>query len=119
MTTFCRPTRKTVFAALERDLARPLGFQDFDVSRQRMMGYQNQSRYLAYHLFLSARDMARLGLLTARGGNWDGQRLIPADWVKESTKEQVTAAAAGRGGELGYAYLWWIPETRSGPEWTG
>src|SRR5215470_6630323 len=43
---------KTMFAALAEDLARPLGFQDFDPARQRMMGYQNQSRYLAYHLFL-------------------------------------------------------------------
>jgi CubicO group peptidase (beta-lactamase class C family) len=115
---FEKLTGKTVFAALEQDLARPLGFQDFDVRRQRMMGYQNQSRYLAYHLFLSARDMARLGLLMARGGNWNGQQLIPADWVKESTKEHVSAAATGRG-ELGYAYLWWIPETRTGPEWVG
>jgi CubicO group peptidase (beta-lactamase class C family) len=116
---FEKLTGKTVFAALEQDLARPLGFQDFDVTRQRMMGYQNQSRYLAYHLFLSARDMARLGLLMARGGSWNGQQLVPADWVKESTKEHVTAAAAGRGGELGYAYLWWIPATRTGPEWAG
>jgi CubicO group peptidase (beta-lactamase class C family) len=116
---FERLSGKTVFAALEQDLARPLGFQDFDVTRQRMMGYQNQSRYLAYHLFLSARDMARLGLLMARGGSWNGQQLVPADWVKESTKEHVTAAAAGRGGELGYAYLWWIPATRTGPEWAG
>jgi len=115
---FEKLTGKTVFAALEQDLARPLGFQDFEPARQRMMGYQNQSRYLAYHLFLSARDMARLGLLMARGGNWNGQQLIPADWVKESTKERVTAAATGRG-ELGYAYLWWIPETRTGPEWAG
>ena len=32
-----------------------------DIDRQRMMGYENQSRYLAYHLFLSALDMAHLG----------------------------------------------------------
>jgi CubicO group peptidase (beta-lactamase class C family) len=115
---FEKLTGKTVFAALEQDLAKPLGFQDFDPARQRMMGYQNQSRYLAYHLFLSARDLARLGLLMARCGNWNGRQLIPADWVKESTNEHVTAAA-GRGGELGYAYLWWIPDTRTGPEWTG
>jgi CubicO group peptidase (beta-lactamase class C family) len=115
---FEKLTGKTVFAALEQDLARPLGFQDFTPARQRMMGYENQSRYLAYHLFLSARDMARLGLLMARGGSWNGQQLVPADWVTESTKERWTAAATGRG-ELGYAYLWWILETRTGPEWAG
>ena len=115
---FERLTGKTVFAALEQDLARPLGFQDFDPARQRMMGYQNQSRYLAYHLFLSARDMARLGLVMARGGVWNGAQVVPADWVGESAKQRVRASATGRG-EIGYAYLWWIPETRTGPQWAG
>jgi CubicO group peptidase (beta-lactamase class C family) len=116
---FEKLTGKTVFAALSEDLARPLGFQDFDPARQRMMGYQNQSRYLAYHLFLSARDMARLGLVMARGGQWNGAQVVPADWVRESTRERVPASATGRNGELGYAYLWWIPETRKGPQWAG
>jgi CubicO group peptidase (beta-lactamase class C family) len=116
---FEKLTGRSVFAALEQDLARPLGFQDFDPARQRMMGYQNQSRYLAYHLFLSARDMARLGLVMARGGQWNGAQLIPADWVRESTKERVPARATGRNGELGYAYLWWIPDTRTAPQWAG
>jgi len=38
---FEKLTGKSVFAALEQDLARPLGFQDFDLARQRQMGYQN------------------------------------------------------------------------------
>jgi len=115
---FEKLTGKTVFAALEQDLARPLGFQDFDPARQRMMGFENQSRYLAYHLFLSARDMARLGLAMARGGAWNGAQIVPAEWVKESTRERATASATGRD-ELGYGYLWWIPATRTGPQWAG
>lgn len=116
---FEKLTGKSVFTALDEELARPLGFQDFDIHRQRMMGFQNQSRYLAYHLFLSARDMARLGLLMARDGNWNGQQIVPAAWVKESTKEHVPADQVGRGGGLGYAYLWWIPESRTAPQWKG
>ena len=115
---FEKQTGKSVFNALAEDLAKPLALQDFDPKRQRMMGYQNQSRYLAYHLFLSARDMARLGLVMARGGRWNGQQIVPADWVKESTRQHVPASATGRG-ELGYGYLWWIPATRTGPEWAG
>lgn len=116
---FEKLTGKTVFAALDEELARPLQFQDFQLSRQRMMGFENQSRFLAYHLFLSARDMARLGLVMARDGAWNGRPIVPATWVKESTKERVPAASVGRGGGLGYAYLWWLPEAHTAPQWSG
>jgi CubicO group peptidase (beta-lactamase class C family) len=110
---------KTVFQALDEELARPLQMQDFQLSRQRMMGFENQSRFLAYHLFLSARDMARLGLVMARGGDWNGRQVVPAAWVKESTEPHVPASSVGRGGELSYGYLWWIPETRKTAPWLG
>jgi CubicO group peptidase (beta-lactamase class C family) len=116
---FEKATGKTVFAALDQELAKPLQFQDFQIERQRMMGFESRSRFLAYHLFLSARDMARLGLVMLRGGAWNGQQVVPAAWVTESTTERVPANAVGRGGELGYGYLWWIPETRKTAPWAG
>ena len=116
---FERLTGKTVFQAFGEDLAAPLQMQDYDPSRQRMMGYQNQSRYLAYHLFLSGRDMARLGVLMANKGQWNGQQVIPAAWVAESTQLRVKASDMADKGPLGYSYLWWIPEDRTSPEWAG
>jgi CubicO group peptidase (beta-lactamase class C family) len=116
---FERQTGTAIFDALAQDLAAPLGMQDFDRKRQRMMGFTKNSRYLAYHMFLSGRDMARLGLLMARGGTWNGKQIIPAAWVKESTQPRVPASAVGRGGELAYGYLWWAPVTRSAPAWAG
>jgi CubicO group peptidase (beta-lactamase class C family) len=116
---FEKATGRTVFAALDEELARPLQFQDFQRSRQRMMGFESRSRFLAYHLFLSARDMARLGLVMLRSGEWNGRQVVPAAWVKESTTERVPGSAVGRGGELGYGYLWWIPESRRSAPWAG
>jgi CubicO group peptidase (beta-lactamase class C family) len=116
---FEKLTGKTVFQALDEELARPLQMQDFQLSRQRMMGFESQSRFLAYHLFLSARDMARLGLVMARGGDWNGRQVVPATWVRESTEPRVPASSVGRGGELSYGYLWWIPETRKTAPWAG
>jgi len=116
---FERLTGKTVFQAFGEDLAAPLQMQDYDPSRQRMMGYQNQSRYLAYHLFLSGRDMARLGVLMANNGQWNGQQVIPAAWIAESTQLRVKASDMADKGPLGYGYLWWIPEDRTSPEWAG
>lgn len=113
-------TGKSVFRALDEDLARPLQFQDFDINRQRMLGYQSDpSRYKAYHMFLSGRDMARLGLVMVNGGVWNGKQIIPATWVEESTAVHVKGPdmqdpKAG----IGYAYLWWKPsEGRTGARW--
>jgi CubicO group peptidase (beta-lactamase class C family) len=119
---FEKLTGKTVFQALATDLAAPLGLQDFDPSRQRMLGFPEQSRHLAYHLFLSGRDMARIGLVMLHKGRWNGRQVVPSAWVAESTRLHVPAAELHgpyRNGPLGYAYLWWVPETRKAPEWAG
>lgn len=118
---FERLTGRTVFKAFEEDLAGPLQMQDYDPARQRMLGFTDQSQYLAYHFFLSGRDMARLGLLMARGGQWNGQQLVPAAWVRDSTSLRVPSAAMSgpfKDGGLGYGYLWWVPE-RAEPAWQG
>jgi CubicO group peptidase (beta-lactamase class C family) len=106
---------------LRDQLAVPLGFEDFGRARQRMLGYPDRSRFLAYHMFLSARDMARVGLLALRGGEWIGRQLVPAAWLRESMRSHVAAAQMSgryRNGPCGYGYYWWIPE-RSDPDWRG
>jgi CubicO group peptidase (beta-lactamase class C family) len=35
-------------------------------------------------MFLSARDQARLGLLTLNEGNWDGEQIISREWIELS-----------------------------------
>jgi CubicO group peptidase (beta-lactamase class C family) len=119
---FEKATGKKIFDALETELAGPLQMQDFQRTRQRLMGYQNQSRYLAYHMFLSGRDMARLGLVMIRAGQWNGKEIIPPSWVKEGTREQWKPSELHgpyKDGPTGYGYLWWTPTSRTGPEWKG
>jgi CubicO group peptidase (beta-lactamase class C family) len=118
---FERLTGSTVFEAFQKDLAIPLQLEDFDPSRQRMLGFEDQSRYLAYHFFLSGRDMARLGLAMVRAGTWQGQQIIPGDWVRASTTPRVSAADINgplKNGPLDYGYLWWLPNQQRGPEWS-
>lgn len=120
---FEKLTGKTVFQACAEDLAGPLQFEDFDINRQHMLGYEpKRSRYPAYVFFLSGRDMARLGLCMINGGKWNGKEVVPAAWVKESTALHVKATGEGGTGnkDEGYGYLWWIPtEGRKSPEWAG
>ena len=57
----------------------------------------------ANNLFLSARDMARLGYLYLNNGYWDGNQILPADWVEESQQPHATFDRLKR-----YGYLMWV-----------
>ncbi len=113
---FEQRTGKTIFQALQEDLAEPLGFEDFDPQRQKMLGYGDRSRFLAYHMFLSGRDMGKLGQLMLQNGRWQGRQIVPSQWVEESTRQRFTGQETRD--NSGYAYLWWVPE-REGAAWEG
>src|SRR5712692_6075961 len=72
-TAFEKLTGKDIFAALEEDLAKPIGMQDFERSRQRKNNEMPVSRHPEYAMYLSTRDMARLGLLMLADGDWGWQ----------------------------------------------
>jgi CubicO group peptidase (beta-lactamase class C family) len=109
---FEKMTGKKIFDAVQDDLAKPIEMQDYDRHRQQMLGDPKASRYMAYHMWFSTRDMARLGLLMLHGGVWNGKQLVPAKWVTESTKAWTPYdelnPADQRGGPWGYGYLWWV-----------
>ena len=60
---------------------------------------------------LRAQDMAKIGLLYLDHGAWQGQQVVPADWVTTATTEHVPLEPGVEGfapaGEVGYGYLWW------------
>jgi CubicO group peptidase (beta-lactamase class C family) len=51
------------------------------------------------------RDMAKLGELFLRGGEWGGLRIVSREWVEASTRRQLPTD--GTGWHAGYGYLWW------------
>lgn len=109
---------RSVYRAFAEDLAAPLQLEDFDPARQRLGGDSKRSRHPAYHFSLSTRDMARLGYLMLKHGNWHGRQLIPAPWLATITAPVTKAAAmhpphtARRG--LDYGYLWWVMDEPAG-----
>jgi CubicO group peptidase (beta-lactamase class C family) len=84
-TAFEKLTGKNIYDALESDLARPVAMQDFDRARQKKNSNLPFSLHPQYPMYLSTRDMARLGHLMLRHGNWNGKQVIPDDWVRYST----------------------------------
>ncbi|MDF1728616.1 MAG: serine hydrolase [Sulfitobacter sp.] len=57
-------------------------------------------------LNLMTRDYARFGQMFLQQGEWQGQQIVPADWVAASTRRSAPTAP----GAIGYGYQWWIPE---------
>jgi CubicO group peptidase (beta-lactamase class C family) len=62
-------------------------------------------------LHLSARDAAKFGLLYLNDGIYEGNQLIPTDWVEDSLQTySVNEAFVTRVGDfrdIGYGYQWW------------
>src|SRR6185312_8379804 len=101
-----RLTGHSVFQAFEHQLARPLGFEDFDSLRDARFAYDPTApRFPDYNLYLSARDMAKFGQLYLQDGRWRGREIVPATWVAQTTKPVSPTPYPGV--ESGYAWLWW------------
>lgn len=111
-TIFEQETGRAIYDALETDLARPIGMQDFKREVQRKSGDLTKSIHPAYHMWLSTRDMARLGYLMLREGEWAGRQIIPRDWARRIVSvvtplEEMNPPAL-RQGRVGYGLLWWV-----------
>ena len=53
-------------------------------------------------LFLSPRDLAKLGYLYLRDGEWDGQQLLSSTYIDTATSVIIPGQSFG-----GYGFLWW------------
>lgn len=53
-------------------------------------------------LNLRTRDYARFGQMVLQRGQWQGQQVVPADWVQAMTTPQAADGSA-------YGFQWWIP----------
>jgi CubicO group peptidase (beta-lactamase class C family) len=95
-------TGEDTFAAVEKYLARPLQMQDF-IAADGHYVHEEVSDHAAYHMWFTARDLARFGWLYLNHGGWNDQQVVPAAWVTESTKPYSDAESG-----IGYGYLWWV-----------
>ena len=105
-------TGKNIYDAFGEKLAEPLGFEQWIRLIQLKNGDTDRSQHKAYHMTFSTRDMARLGELVRQAGNWQGQQLLPAEWVAEMTSlvtpnDEMNPAEV-RDSEFGYGYMWWV-----------
>ncbi|MFN4119073.1 serine hydrolase domain-containing protein [Acidovorax sp.] len=95
-------TRTSIYAAFATRLVQPLQMQDW---RAQDGAYFTgaESIHAAYPMRMSARDLARFGLLYLRGGVWAGKQVVPTAWVQQSLQPYSDTGADG-----GYGYMWWV-----------
>jgi CubicO group peptidase (beta-lactamase class C family) len=103
-----------IYQALQNDLATPIGMQDYVIARQKKI--PTEGLHPEFAMYLSTRDMARLGLLMLNSGTWNGKTLVPADWVRYSTSlitpfrdiYPLMFRNYGEPERWGYGLLWWV-----------
>jgi len=100
-------THDSVYHAFQTQIARRVGMEDYDFAEQEYVTGPD-SIHRAYPFRMSARDMARFGLLYLRAGTWRATRVVPADWVRDSTTAWSVADGNARDSYSGYGYLWWV-----------
>jgi CubicO group peptidase (beta-lactamase class C family) len=64
---------------------------------------------------LAPQDLAKIGYLYLHGGNWNGQQIVPADWVAMST----AAPSGARGEHGGMGYEWNVANGPNGRQYGG
>jgi len=110
-TIYRQATHEDIFQSFADRIATPIGMEDFSAQNGRYVT-EASSSHPAYVFSMSARDLARFGLLLINDGRWNGRQIVPADWIRQSTS---TYSQTDRG-HLGYAYLWWtLPPNVCGP----
>ncbi len=76
------------------------------------------SEFAAGGLSLTLRDWARFGQLHLQHGRWQGEELMPRDWVALSHQAGAPHLRPGprdsANTPLGYGLLWWLPQDNTG-----
>jgi CubicO group peptidase (beta-lactamase class C family) len=107
-TVLRQATGEDLFQAFDRRIARPIGMQDYR-PEEGVYSVEALSEHPAFGFRISARDLARFGLLYLHRGSWAGQQLIPEAWVDASVRSySKTGEQGSRASKSGYGYMWWI-----------
>ncbi len=101
-----RATGQSTYAYARDRLARPLGIElrPWTTDPQGIYFGGNEMR-------LTPREMLRFGELYRRDGVWEGRRILPEGWVRESWTPRTSSPYNG----YGYGYGWWARSSGAHP----
>lgn len=98
------------------DLAREALFEPLGFGPSEWLADEKGDAFAASGLRLRPRDLARIGQLVLQGGEFDGRRIIPKEWIVRATTQYVSCDEVRR-----YGYQWYMGDLAfsvpSGPRW--
>lgn len=100
---FLRETKSSIEQVVRRRIFQPLGIRNV-----RWQHTTDDEPFAANGVWLSPRDLAKIGELVRRRGDWKGQPLVPSDWIDLATRKQTPVAAAQQAAGLAYGYYFWV-----------
>jgi CubicO group peptidase (beta-lactamase class C family) len=104
-TIFEQETGEEIFKAFKKEIADVVEMVDFSIGNGFYDYEWNKSLHSAYHFKMSARDMAKFGVLYQKNGKWEGSQIILSAWMDESTMDYSTMDQTTG---VGYGYMWKI-----------
>lgn len=94
-----KATGRKVDDYAKEKLFTPLGITDFE-----WLDFSGSNEIAAFGgLRLRPRDLAKIGQLMSSGGTWNGNRVVPKDWVAASIQPRVNTDSL-----FYYGYQWWL-----------
>jgi CubicO group peptidase (beta-lactamase class C family) len=104
-------TQQNIYDLVDSMLARPLQMQNWNHEIQQKSGDANVSKFPAYHMWFSTQDMARIGYLMLRQGNWKNRRIVSSAWINTITspvtRHEEMFNTCRHYSYFGYGYMWW------------
>jgi CubicO group peptidase (beta-lactamase class C family) len=108
-----------IYEAVDSILALPLNMEDWNKKIQQKATDSLKSLYPAYPMWFSTRDMARIGYLMLRNGQWKDKQIISKNWIETITTPITTVKEMKEFKKhyykdgcymrhFAYGYLWWI-----------
>jgi|TARA_B110000208_G_C11708789_1_gene408507 hypothetical protein len=113
-TIFMQETGMSIGKFMEDNLAKPLGMQDFSENNV-ILGDpwfwpKEKSMHKQYYIYLSTRDLARIGAVVANKGRWRDKQIVSRNWIEESTAQHsdLKENHIDYGRYDGFGYQWWL-----------
>ncbi len=106
-TIFEQETGKRIFEEFQKQFAATLDMEDYRTTDGYYHLTKKYSIHPAYPFRMSARDLARVGLLYLRQGKWQGRQILTRQWVRDSITSHFKPGDVSQNPDYGYGYLWW------------
>lgn len=86
-----------------QDFAREALFDPLDIGLTEWQRGADGEAIAASGLRMTLRDLARIGMMVLNGGQWEGRRVVPSDWLAASFTPAVSMPDGRR-----YGYQWYL-----------